>query len=242
MEHRDRGTTRERKHRTDSTERLHMEDTHNLRMSDHTDGQEAEQHKRFAVQKSVLQKESQVAVWEAKVEQCKQELADLERNLAQARGELIEAKAQQGWSGACAVGMGGAGAVFSSAAAATSATGAAPASQLSNVFSTLSPMPHVMQKQQRDLCTTSVSVDIAKKRMLEGHAPGGPQGKRSKYEEHDVDPANASGLAAASVPHPSAAKKPQKAPALCEHQRQRSRCKDCGGSGLCEHQRRKEPV
>jgi len=34
-----------------------------------------------------------------------------------------------------------------------------------------------------------------------------------------------------------AAKKPHKAPALCEHQRRRSRCKDCGGSGLCEHQR-----
>ena len=123
---------------------------------------ESEQRKRFAVQKSVLQKETQVAVWEAKVEQCKQELADLERNLAQARGELLEAKARQGWSGAGAVGMGGAGAVFSSAAAAASATWTAPASQLSNVFSTLSPMPHVTQKQQRDWSTTSVSVDIAK--------------------------------------------------------------------------------
>ena len=26
-------------------------------------------------------------------------------------------------------------------------------------------------------------------------------------------------------------------PAICEHQRQRSGCKDCGGSGICEHQR-----
>ena len=158
-------------------------------MSDHTHGLEAEQRKRYAVQKIVLQKETQVAAWEAKIKQCKQELADLERNLAQARGELIQAKVQQGWLGARAVGMGGAGAVFSSAAAATSATWTAPASQLSNVFSTLSPMPHATQKKQRD-CTALVSVDIAKKRMLEGHATGGPQGKRSKHEEHDVDPAN----------------------------------------------------
>ena len=135
-EHRDRGTTRERKHCTNSTERLHMENMPNS-MSDHTHGLEAEQRKRYAVQKIVLQKETQVAAWEAKIKQCKQELADLERNLAQARGELIQAKVQQGWLGARAVGMGGAGAVFSSAAAATSATWTAPASQLSNVFSTL---------------------------------------------------------------------------------------------------------
>jgi len=25
---------------------------------------------------------------------------------------------------------------------------------------------------------------------------------------------------------------------ICEHQRQRNQCKDCGGGGLCEHQRR----
>jgi len=37
-ERRDRGTTRERKHRTDSTEGLHMEDTLKSRMWDHTDG------------------------------------------------------------------------------------------------------------------------------------------------------------------------------------------------------------
>jgi len=124
-EHRDRGTTRERKHRTDSKESLEVEDTPQSRMSDHTDGPEA-----------------------------------------------------------AAAGM---------------------------------------------------------KRMMEGHT-GGPQGKRSKHEERGVNPAHASGLAAASVPHSSAAKKPREATTLCEHQRQRSRCKDCGGSGLCEHQRRKEPV
>jgi len=74
-----------------------------------------------------------------------------------------------------------------------------------------------------------------KKRMLEGHAPGGPEGKRSKHEERSVNPADASGTAPA--PYPSAAKKPRKAPALCEHRRRRS--KDCGGGGLCEHQRRR---
>jgi len=121
-EHRDRGTKRESKHRTDCTEKLHMEDTPQSRMSDHTDG-----------------------------------------------------------SGAAAA---------------------------------------------------------CKKRMLEGH-PGGPQGKHDKHEERDVNPANASDLAAAPAPHPAAAKKPRKAPSLCEHQRVRSRCKQCGGSGICEHQRQR---
>ena len=37
--------------------------------------------------------------------------------------------------------------------------------------------------------------------------------------------------------HPSSASKPLRC--LCEHQRQRSECKDCGGSDLCEHQRQK---
>jgi len=57
-------------------------------MSDRTDGPEAEQRKRFAMQKIVLQKEAQVAAWEAKVEQCKQELADLERNLRRGASSL----------------------------------------------------------------------------------------------------------------------------------------------------------
>jgi len=60
-----------------------------------------------------------------------------------------------------------------------------------------------------------------KKRMLEErHAPGGPQGKRRKHDESNANPANASGSAAttAPAPHPSAAKKPRKAPVLCEHQ------------------------
>ena len=78
---------------------------------------------------------------------------------------------------------------------------------------------------------------MGEKRMLEG--PGWPQGKHSMHEEIGVDTTNASGLAAAPVLHPSAAKKPRKAPALCLHQRVRSRCKDCGGSGLCEHQRQR---
>jgi len=72
------------------------------------------------------------------------------------------------------------------------------------------------------------------KRMLEAHAPSGPQGKRRKHEERDVNPDNVSGLIAALAPPPAAAKKPRK---VCEHQWRRSRCKDCGGSGLCEHQR-----
>jgi len=52
---------------------------------------------------------------------------------------------------------------------------------------------------------------VGKKRMLEGH-PRGPQGKRSKHEEHGVNQANAWGLATAPMPHPFAAKTPSKAP------------------------------
>jgi len=78
-----------------------------------------------------------------------------------------------------------------------------------------------------------------KKRMLEGNAPGGPQGKRRKHEERDVNTSNESDLVTAPARHPSAAKKPHKARVLCEHQRQRSRCKDCGGSSICEHQRQR---
>ena len=97
-------------------------------------GGQLERERAEAIQMSVLQKESEVAALEAKVEQRKRELSELERELMQARGELVRAKAQQGWSGAGAVGMGGAGAVFS-----TSSSWTAPASQLSEAFSTLSP-------------------------------------------------------------------------------------------------------
>jgi len=59
--------------------------------------------------------------------------------------------------------------------------------------------------------------DCGKKGMLEGY--GGPQRKRRKHEERGVNQTNASDLTTAPAPHPSAAKKPHKAPALCEHQR-----------------------
>jgi len=81
------------------------------------------------------------------------------------------------------------------------------------------------------------------KRMLEwpaGHCSEGPHGKRCKNEEQGMDsPDNASGQPAPAG-HPSGAKVPRtKARTLCEHQRVRSLCKDCGGSGLCEHQRQR---
>jgi len=78
-----------------------------------------------------------------------------------------------------------------------------------------------------------------KKRMVEGHAPGGPQGKHSQHEERGVTIANALGVATTPASYPSADKKPRKAPSLCVHQRRRSTCEDCGGSGLCEHQRQR---
>jgi len=49
-----------------------------------------------------------------------------------------------------------------------------------------------------------------KKRMLEEHALGGPQGKHRKHIERGVNPANAQGLVIAPAPHPSEAKNPRK--------------------------------
>ena len=55
-EHRDRGTTREWKHRIVSTESLHVEDMPQSRMSDHTDGPEAA----AAGKESMLETKSEV--------------------------------------------------------------------------------------------------------------------------------------------------------------------------------------
>jgi len=49
-------------------------------------------------------------------------------------------------------------------------------------------------------------------------------------------PPHTSDKATTSVLRP--VKKPLKASKLCEHQRQRSRCIDCGGSSICDNQRR----
>jgi hypothetical protein len=127
-----------------------------------------------AVYKSVLHKESQVAALEAKAERCRRELAELERDLEQARSELSEARAQQGWSGAGAVGMGGAGAVFS-----TSVSWTPPAKQLSDAFSTISAVsPRASVRgpgmaPQRDL----MSERAAQARRGDGQVQGGEQGQ-----------------------------------------------------------------
>ena len=76
--------------------------------------------------------------------------------------------------------------------------------------------------------------------MLQDHAPvGEANAKCRKNKQPALDIDASSGKAAAAASHSSATKKPYKGPALCQHQRRRSRCKDCGGSGLCEHQRQR---
>ena len=98
--------------------------------------------------------------------------------------------------------------------------------------------PHTECTPQRRMSDHTDGPEAAaagKKRVLEGP---GPQGKRRRHETSGGSPANAQGLVAtAPASRPSAAKKPRKAPALCEHHRVRSRCKECGGSGICEHKR-----
>ena len=96
-----------------------------------------------------------------------------------------------------------------------------------------------LQSRMYDHTDGPEAVAAGKKKMLDGHT-GGPQGRHGRHGQHEergVNLANVSGVATGLAPHPSAAKKPRKAPVLCKHQRQRSRCKDCGGGGLCEHQR-----
>ena len=94
------------------------------------------------------------------------------------------------------------------------------------------------QRRMSDHTDGPEAAAAGKKRMLEGHA-GGPQGKRRKNEKSGGNAANAQDLATAPASRPSAAKKPRKPPALCEHHRVRSRCKDCGGSSICEHRRQR---
>jgi len=69
---------------------------------------------------------------------------------------------------------------------------------------------------------------------------GGPSGqRRKKARAADPSTSNTSGKASAEMLDHSAPKKRRTAEKLCEHQRRKSRCKDCGGSGLCEHQRQR---
>ena len=87
---------------------------------------------------------------------------------------------------------------------------------------------------------TAAAAARSKKRRMpeEERADGGaPSGKRRKNVRGDAS--NASGQAAGQALSPSAVIKRRKGRNLCEHQRERSQCKDCGGSGLCEHQRQR---
>ena len=77
-----------------------------------------------------------------------------------------------------------------------------------------------------------------RKRMLYGHAGWSPD-KHLKHEWPGVNPTNAMNVFIDSVPYPPLAKKSHKAYDLCEHQRQRSNCKNCNGSSISEHQRRR---
>jgi len=81
------------------------------------------------------------------------------------------------------------------------------------------------------------------KRMPDQRADGGegPVGKRRK-KARAADPSTSntsSGKAPAQTLEPSAPKKRRTGEKLCEHQRRRRTCKDCGGSSICEHQRRR---
>ena len=99
-------------------------------------------------------------------------------------------------------------------------------------------MEAAQEMSSQTLPTDSQEAAASNMRMLESPSEG-PHGKRCKNEEQDMaSPDNASGKAAAPASNSSGAKMPRtKGPTLCEHQRVRRRCKDCGGSGLCEHQR-----
>ena len=87
-----------------------------------------------------------------------------------------------------------------------------------------------------DECT-SLRMSGAQKRRLPGELEDPVEGSNEKQAVSDEAshrgfpaPRLRAALAAAGSSAPSR---------TCEHERQRSRCKDCGGSGICEHGRRR---
>jgi len=86
---------------------------------------------------------------------------------------------------------------------------------------------------------TVVAAPSKKRRMPEEERAdsGPPSGKRRKKVRGDAS--NASGQAAELALSPSAVTKRRRGQNFCEHQRQRSQCKDCGGGSICEHQRQR---
>ena len=65
---------------------------------------------------------------------------------------------------------------------------------------------------------------------------GGPSGQRRKKARTAFPSAsNTSGEASTEMLDHSAPKKRRTTEKLCEHQRRRSQCKDCGGGSICEH-------
>jgi len=75
-----------------------------------------------------------------------------------------------------------------------------------------------------------------KKREMEVHVPAGRQKKRRKHEERDMPLASELGPGANPVLEGGSEGGGWGGRSgICEHQRQRNRCKDCGNSELCEH-------
>jgi len=75
------------------------------------------------------------------------------------------------------------------------------------------------------------------KRMPDERADGGGPGGKRRKKERAESTVPASTKDADRVLSPSVPKK--RIRKLCEHKRQRSKCKDCGGSSICEHQRQR---
>jgi len=99
---------------------------------------------------------------------------------------------------------------------------------------------HQQLSQMVDHKGGTESVALSKKRGSDERKDSkGSSDKRRKNEQGAASTSNTSGKAAAPELHPTVAKKPRKAPNLCEHQRVRSRRKDCVDSGICEHQRQR---
>ena len=134
---------------------------------------------------SVLQKEATVTALEAKVEECRRELAMAQQQLSQARTDLMQAKTQQGWSGAGAVGMGGAGAVFS-----TTGVGMPPAKELSDVFSSLSSSSPLTASFHGSMTTAPVNLEVVSaNQSWSGPGGVGVEGVGAVIRTDDVVPA-----------------------------------------------------
>ena len=85
--------------------------------------------------------------------------------------------------------------------------------------------------------SVSWSPDRRPEESADGEGPSGQRRKNARATDSSTSNTSTAGKEPAQMLNPSAPKKRRTGEKLCEHQRRRTTCKDCGGGGICEHQR-----